>query len=98
MDYKEPGTRMIILGVDGGGTKTHALAMNEHGMIIGRGMSGPSNYHILGLENALDALTNATLQALNGQHADLAIFCLGACDSDVDEKRLTAALNARLTP
>lgn len=33
----------IFLGVDGGGTKTEALACDRDGMILGRGAAGPSN-------------------------------------------------------
>lgn len=88
---------MIILGVDGGGTKTHALALNERGNILGSGIGGRSNYHTIGLAPALDALADVTQQALsglNGQQADIAIYCLGACDSAVDEQRLTDGLSA----
>jgi glucosamine kinase len=41
---------MILVGVDGGGTKTHALALNEHGEILGKGLGGQSNYHQIGLQ------------------------------------------------
>jgi N-acetylglucosamine kinase-like BadF-type ATPase len=88
---------MIILGVDGGGTKTHALALDEHGSILGSGTGGRSNYHTIGLPAALEALADVTQQALsglNGQQADIAVFCLGACDSTVDEQRLTDGLSA----
>jgi N-acetylglucosamine kinase-like BadF-type ATPase len=87
---------MIILGVDGGGTKTHALALDEYGNILGSGTGGRSNYHTIGLASALDALADVTQQALsglNGQQADIAIYCLGACDSAVDEERLTDGLS-----
>ena len=84
---------MIIVGVDGGGSKTHALALDEKGTVLGSGAGGASNYHSIGLTNALDVLNGATQQALNGQTADVAVYCLGACDSDVDEQRLTEGLS-----
>jgi N-acetylglucosamine kinase-like BadF-type ATPase len=88
---------MIILGVDGGGTKTHALAMDENGNVLGSSVGGRSNYHTIGLGPAIHTLADVTQQALssqNGQQADIAVYCLGACDSAVDEERLTGGLSA----
>lgn len=40
------------LGIDGGGSKTEAIILNEEGKIVGFGRSGPGNYEVLGIENA----------------------------------------------
>src|SRR5436305_1146216 len=32
-----------VLGVDGGGTKTHAALLDAHGRMLGEGFAGPSN-------------------------------------------------------
>ncbi len=85
---------MIIVGVDGGGSKTSALAVDENGTVIGRGLGGPSNYHTIGLAKALGVVADATRQALNGQHADMAVYCLASCDSALDERRWMESLGA----
>jgi N-acetylglucosamine kinase-like BadF-type ATPase len=33
-----------VLGVDGGGSKTHAAICDENGTLIGAGTAGPSNW------------------------------------------------------
>lgn len=38
----------LFLGIDGGGTKTEALVCNEDGIILGRGIAGPSNPLFIG--------------------------------------------------
>lgn len=85
---------MIIVGVDGGGTKTHALAVDQHGGLIGVGIGGSCNYHTVGLNEALSVVANAVGQATHGQRADMIVYCLTACDSDIDEQRLTDGLTA----
>ena len=52
-----------IVGVDGGGTKTSAVISDTTGSIIGVGHSGPSNYHAVGLDDALRAILNAIASA-----------------------------------
>jgi N-acetylglucosamine kinase-like BadF-type ATPase len=50
---------MIYLGVDGGGTKTHALIVNEDGQPLSEGFSGSSNYHDHGVEATRAAIARA---------------------------------------
>lgn len=80
---------MLVLGIDGGGTKTHALALDETGAVVGHGVAGPSNYHSIGLDKALAVFNNVAQQALGDQIADCAVGCLGACDLPRDETNLT---------
>ena len=47
---------MLVLGIDGGGTKTTALLADGEGRILGRGFAGSSNYHTIGLAAAGEAL------------------------------------------
>src|SRR5258706_13864209 len=79
---------MIIVGVDGGGSKTHALAVNEHGEVLGIGHAGPSGYHSLGINKAMSVVGEAIQQAIGDQQPDYAVYCLACCDSPTDEKRL----------
>lgn len=57
----------LYLGVDGGGTKTHALIARESGEVIGFGKGGSSNiYEIpfeIGMGNVLGAITAAQTDA-----------------------------------
>lgn len=85
---------MIILGIDGGGTKTHALALDETGRLIGSGVGGCSNYHTVGLSAALACIEDAAREALQEAQAHMAIYCLAACDTPLDEGRLTQGLLA----
>lgn len=48
-----------VLGIDGGGTKTVCVLMNEAGTILGRGEAGPSNYQSIGIEAAGDSIKKA---------------------------------------
>jgi N-acetylglucosamine kinase-like BadF-type ATPase len=48
-----------VLGVDGGGTKTHAVVADEHGRVLGEGFAGPSNPLRVGVTNAAAAVREA---------------------------------------
>ena len=41
---------MILVGVDGGGTKTVSIAYTCNGEFIGKGYAGPGNFHNVGVE------------------------------------------------
>ena len=51
----------LYLGVDGGGTKTHAVLINDEKTILGEGFSGASNPLRVGIQTA----TNNILTAIN---------------------------------
>jgi N-acetylglucosamine kinase-like BadF-type ATPase len=53
-----------VLGVDGGGSKTHALVADERGEVLGFASSGRSNWEDTGLEAAGAALAEAVGGAL----------------------------------
>jgi N-acetylglucosamine kinase-like BadF-type ATPase len=53
-----------FLGVDAGGTKTHALIADETGKAIGFGLSGPGNWESVGYEGLTNNLIDITSQAL----------------------------------
>jgi len=52
-------TNRFVMGVDGGGSKTAAVILDERGQVLGRGHSGSSNYHLVGLEGMKNALSKA---------------------------------------
>ncbi len=53
-----------FLGVDAGGTKTHALITDEHGQALGFGTGGRGNHQSLGFEGQREVLNKVTHQAL----------------------------------
>ena len=70
----------IYLGVDGGGTKTHAVLFDERKNVIGEGFAGASNPLRVGLEPAVNniflALTAAS-EAANESRSDIAAAVFG---------------------
>lgn len=83
----------LIIGVDGGGTKTEAVlasvAPDGSAMILGKGRGGPSNMRLAGKRQALESLDTAVRSATadvlhNGIQADIAVLALAGSDfSDV---------------
>ena len=71
----------ILLGIDGGGSKTIALVADLKGMILGRGSSGASNHLSVGFEAACMAIEQAIQAALKAAGLDSephpAALCLG---------------------
>jgi N-acetylglucosamine kinase-like BadF-type ATPase len=58
------GWRMpLVLGVDGGGTRTRAALVSECGEVLGLGTAGPSNYDDVGIAVAQDHIGQAVRQA-----------------------------------
>ncbi len=55
-----------FLGIDVGGTKTHALLANESGQVVGFGHAGPGNYEMVGVDGLAQALLDATREASAG--------------------------------
>ncbi len=69
-----------ILGIDGGGTKTVCLAADTDGRILGKGMSGPSNYLKEGLYTSKMSLGESIEQALQEAGSDrlkVQVVCAG---------------------
>ena len=56
-------TETYYLGVDGGGSKTLAVIVNQRGEEIGRGLAGGANYNSIGLEAAVQNVRAAVEQA-----------------------------------
>jgi len=53
-----------FLGVDVGGSKTHALVADQGGRVLGFGEAGPGNHEVVGYEGLIAALQSVTRQAL----------------------------------
>lgn len=58
-----PLDRPYVLGIDGGGTKTTCLLVDQTGRVWGRGQGGSANYQTVGVEAAYQAIEQAIDQA-----------------------------------
>lgn len=70
----------LVLGVDGGGTKTHAVVMDGAGRVLAEGDAGPSNPLRVGVNRAVAAIREATDKACDAasvQRSSLAAAVLG---------------------
>lgn len=83
--------KKIFLGVDGGGTKTVAVVMNQKEKILGRGEASSVNYHNVGSDKVKENLDKAVEKALNqAEVSSLAFGVLGlaGCDTQKDKRIL----------
>lgn len=55
----------LWIGVDGGGTKTHAVVVDEADLVLGEGTTGPSNPLRVGVTSAAAAIREAVDRACN---------------------------------
>lgn len=58
-----PGAQPLVLGVDGGGTKTRAVVVDARQTVLGEGEAGPSNPLRVGVGEAAKAVREATERA-----------------------------------
>jgi N-acetylglucosamine kinase-like BadF-type ATPase len=77
MTNKQGTSLKYFLGVDAGGTKTHALIADQNGQVIGFGQAGPGNWEIVGLDGLTDSLEKAISLALN--ESSLSISHITSC-------------------
>lgn len=98
----------VLLGVDGGATKTVAVVADATGRVLGAGRSGSSDIHAAGHpDEAVDRVAVAARQALDQAGitgSDLAQGAFGLCGADWPEDMvlyrdgLTARLGLRRPP
>ncbi|HEY9832193.1 MAG TPA: BadF/BadG/BcrA/BcrD ATPase family protein [Stenomitos sp.] len=73
----------LVLGIDGGGTKTVCVLMNDRGQVLGRGEAGASNYQSVGKSTALGCIQSAIAQATTSFEAvPVEAICLGVAGVD----------------
>jgi len=83
-------TKRLVLGVDGGSSKTMALLADEDGIILGRGSSGPSNFYTAGRQASQEAIRSAVRAAYiqaNIPQEPAAVMSLGLGGVDRPEER-----------
>ncbi len=75
-----------LMGIDGGGSKTVALAADETGRVLGRGAAGASNFQVVGRQAAqtaiLTAMAAAAAEAGIAPQPALSALCLGLSGVD----------------
>lgn len=90
-----------ILGVDGGGTKTHAVIASSDGQIRGFGQGGSSNHQTCGLRAAIQEINHTIGNAVIQAHIPLesihtAVFCLAGADFPQDYQVLNEGIRQLL--
>ncbi|EGG18164.1 hypothetical protein DFA_06831 [Cavenderia fasciculata] len=81
----------LFIGVDGGGTKTLTVVIDEQGNELGRHHSGGSNHHSVGEELAREAIFEGikeTVKKAGGSLSDVARVCLGISGIDRPEDQV----------
>ena len=63
LDRHTPARKKHLLGIDGGGTKTHAVITDSSCRVIGEGFSGAANPLRVGLEDAVSHIDQAVADA-----------------------------------
>lgn len=72
-ESQNSSTNAFFLGIDGGGTKTLAVIVNEHGTECGRALAGSSNYAAVGLELVVGHIFEAATEAARVAGAELPV-------------------------
>ncbi len=93
----------VVLGVDGGGTKTHAVVAEDTGKLLGVGTGGVANWENVGLEAAGAAVRSAVREALGGAGLEPgrlsgASFGLAGLDWPSDLSRLGVIIESLSIP
>lgn len=87
------GSARIVLGVDGGGSKTLAVVSTLEGSVLGAAVRGPSNWEEIGLPRAADTLDRVVSEALDSagvarDELSASVFGLAGVDWDSDQDRI----------
>lgn len=85
----------VVLGLDGGGTKTHVVVADEAGALLGAAAGEAANWEDVGMEAAAGAIRAVTLEALQSSGLapgalDASVFGLAGNDWPSDHDRLAA--------
>jgi N-acetylglucosamine kinase-like BadF-type ATPase len=85
-----------VLGIDGGGTKTRAVITDLSGNVLGQGVSGPSNYDDIGVqqvkENLLDVIKKASRGLPKAIDIKVAYLGLAGITSVKDQETIRSIL------
>ena len=79
-------SRRLILGVDGGGTKTR-IAVSDGREMLRIVTGGPTNFQVVGLEKAIENLREVLQEATEGfEGIDFAFFGMAGADTEMDKE------------
>jgi N-acetylglucosamine kinase-like BadF-type ATPase len=92
-------SRRAVVGVDGGGTKTHAVILDSKFVVLGEGFAGPSNPLRVGIVKAAAAVREAidrACEAAKLRRTDLVAAEIGLAGASRNElrARMSEALHA----
>lgn len=90
----------LIIGIDGGGTRTRTRLANTHGETLGNGKGGPANPNACGLPAAQNEILTAIQLAFDDAQIErqrVAAACLGIGGVDRAEERARLTAWARAT-
>ncbi len=87
------------IGMDGGGTKTHAVIMDQNGSVCGEHFAGPSNFQIISVEKAAETIYTLIVlccESVGCTVKDIAgVACgLAGAGRTGDQKRMANGLKA----
>ena len=92
----------FVIGVDGGGSKTEAVILDERGQEMGRGRGGSSNYHLVGKQGVREAIAAAMQEAASAAGVKLtqarAVVWALAGAGRPEEAGMVQAVQAELLP
>jgi N-acetylglucosamine kinase-like BadF-type ATPase len=97
LSTRRPASRRAVVGVDGGGSKTHAVIQDANFATLGEGFAGPSNPLRVGIANAAAAIREAIDSACEVAHlrrTDLVAAEIGLAGAR--RKELTARMREAL--
>ncbi|WP_414752086.1 N-acetylglucosamine kinase [Anabaena sp. CCY 9910] len=67
-----------VLGIDGGGSKTVCILMDDIHQVVGRGQAGAANYQSIGIETAFTSIQSAIHEAVKLiKTIEINAICLG---------------------
>ena len=89
----------VFLGVDGGGTKTHACIVDLDGNILGTAANGGANWERSGIRSVQDGLNEIIEEALHSAGATReeivdSTFALAGIDWEEDQKLFIPVVTA----
>src|SRR5437762_13130112 len=97
LSTRRPASRNAVVGVDGGGSKTHAVVLDANFAILGEGFAGPSNPLRVGIAKAAAAIREAidsACEAAQLRRNDLVAAEIGLAGAR--RKELTARMREAL--